>query len=294
MYMNVGGTGGNPAQSDPASPNEFYNYLTGKWRDNTPFTIGGSGYNPLDPSAIPAQFAFPDNPSDPNGWSMCSVNLPYTDQRILPSHGPFTLAAGDTFTMRLAFTFHPDIPHPCPDINTWVKPTILQIQQWHDDGTLDEPLDLGSVQTLPPGQSLTLNASLANASAYNWSNGASTPSITVSQPGEYTVSVTRASGCESVETVLVKSATETAAPLLPEWRIQPNPASDVLYVVADEPLQNVTALLFNAQGEVVAQQFATGNRLEISAATLPSGLYWVLLQKDGNLLGSKKVMVVRR
>ncbi|MFN0037338.1 MAG: hypothetical protein ACKVUS_19950, partial [Saprospiraceae bacterium] len=170
MYYSRGGSGAPPAQSDPSAPQEFYHYLQSLWRDGTPLTVGGSGYNPGDPTAVPTDYAFFDNPNDPQGWSMCTENLPLADRRMINSHGPFTFAAGDTFSMRLAFTFHPDIPHPCPDVAGLVKPTILQIQQWHDDGTLDAPLDLGSVQILPPGQSLLLNAQQPNpAATYAWS-----------------------------------------------------------------------------------------------------------------------------
>ncbi|MCB9264323.1 MAG: SBBP repeat-containing protein [Lewinellaceae bacterium] len=46
------------------------------------------------------------------------------------------------------------------------------------------------------GSSVTLNADPANT--YLWSNGETTPSITVSEPGEYVVTVTSAAGCTAV------------------------------------------------------------------------------------------------
>jgi hypothetical protein len=287
--------GGGPAGTVfPTTPLEFYNCLQGKWRDGTPLTMGGTGYNPNLPGATQTKFAFPDNPADPQGWSMCSANLPLGDRRIISSYGPFTFAAGDTFTTRLVFSYHPDIPHPCPDIDTWVKPNILQIQQWHDDGTLDARLDLGGVLTLTQGQPLVLDATQSNpATTYIWSSGQTTASISVTQPGTYTVSVTPETGCSYSETVLVQWATSTQSPTLPRWTVQPNPASERLTILAGNTQGSLKVLLRNAQGQPVAIHNGTGNALEISVANLPAGLYYAELWQEGQFLGSRKVVVGR-
>ena len=251
-------------------PMDFYHLLQGLFPAGNPQTNGSSG--------IFTDFSFTDNPADPQGWSMCSANLPLGDRRIVSSHGPFTFAAGDTFTMRLAFTYHPDIPHPCPDIDTWVKPNILQIQQWHDDGTLAARLDLGGVLTLTQGQPLLLDATQTNpATTYTWSNGQTTASISITQPGTYTVSVTPETGCSYSETVLVQWATSTQSPTLPRWTVQPNPASERLTILSGNTEGPLKVLLRNAQGQTVATQNGTGNALEISVATLPAGLYFAEL-----------------
>jgi hypothetical protein len=233
---------------DPISSTTIYNSLRAIWPDGTPQTIGGYGYNPGSTNFT--NFALFGNPSDSQGWSHCAMNTPLADRKMTPSHGPFTLEVGDTFNIQLAFTFHPDIPHPCPDVETWVNPTIQQIQQWHDDGTLNIPLNLDPVQILQPGQSLTLDATVSTGTAYVWSTGATTSSIVVNQVGLYTVTVTRASGCEIVETVLVKLASGTSNPTLPSWTLQPNPANDVLKIVFENAQKPFTTLLYNAQGTI--------------------------------------------
>lgn len=281
------------AQGDPASPIEYYNYLRSIWRDNTPLTVGGSGYAPSNPAAPPTRFGFPDNPNNPQGWNMCTSNLPWADHRVVNSHGPFTFAAGDTFNIQLAFTFHPNIPHPCPDVETWVKPTIQQIQQWHDDGTLNIPLNLDPVQILQPGQSLTLDATVSTGTAYVWSTGATTSSIVVNQVGLYTVTVTRASGCENVETVLVKLASGTSTPTLPSWTLQPNPANDVLKIVFENAQKPFTTLLYNAQGQLVGTKTGSGSSVEMPVASLPPGFYWAETWEEEKFQGSRKVLIVR-
>ena len=79
-YQNNGGVGTPPpATTDPTIDTEFYNVLRGLWRDGTAVTFGGSGFDPASTDTV--QFTFPDVPSDVNGWSMCSENLPFGDRR---------------------------------------------------------------------------------------------------------------------------------------------------------------------------------------------------------------------
>jgi hypothetical protein len=62
--------------------------------------------------------------------------------------------------------------------------------------------------TFCENSSLTLTAQGGNYTAYNWSNGEATPSITINQGGTYSVTVTSNSGCTGVA-----SATITERPL---------------------------------------------------------------------------------
>ncbi len=103
-YINVGG-GANPNQTDPNSASDYYNFLRGRWKDNTPFYYGGNGHI-SDPDAdpnLPCDFMFPGD-TDPLGWGtggnpqplwteQTANNLPY-DRRFLQSAGPFILKPG--------------------------------------------------------------------------------------------------------------------------------------------------------------------------------------------------------
>jgi hypothetical protein len=103
-YINSGG-GANPAQTDPTSATDYYNFLQGKWKDNTPFYYGGSGHisDPDADATTPCDFMFPGD-TDPQGWGTNGIpkpfwteqtagNLPY-DRRFLQSAGPFVLTPG--------------------------------------------------------------------------------------------------------------------------------------------------------------------------------------------------------
>ncbi len=102
--------------SDPQRGKEdgFYSYMKGYWLDKTPMTFGGNGYNPG--SVDTTKFAFPDDPNDPNGWSMCTANLPKEDRRMLMSVGSMLMSPGTTNTLTLSVFSVLDVPYPCPDL----------------------------------------------------------------------------------------------------------------------------------------------------------------------------------
>lgn len=113
VYYNNTGIGNPiPATTDPTAPKEFYNYLTGSWKDGKPFTYGGSGYG----GTIPIDYAFTEPPNNTTGWSMCTANLPFGDRRTLQASGPFTLLPGADNELIIGIPWVPDIDYPCPDM----------------------------------------------------------------------------------------------------------------------------------------------------------------------------------
>mgnify|MGYP004446880283 FL=1 len=98
-------TGGNTNKTDPQTAVEYYNYMTGYWKDNTPLLYGGDGYSSAlgaDPSQ-PTNFMFPGT-TDVCGWGQDGIvrenwteetesNDP-DDRRLIQAAGPFTLTPG--------------------------------------------------------------------------------------------------------------------------------------------------------------------------------------------------------
>lgn len=111
-YLNPGYCNPIDPMTDPSQPSQFYNYLTGSWKDGTPFTYGGSGYG----GTIPIDYAFTEPPNDQNGWSMCTANLPCGDRRTLQASGPFTLLPGAVNELIIGIPWVPDIEYDCPDM----------------------------------------------------------------------------------------------------------------------------------------------------------------------------------
>lgn len=114
-YFNNGA--GPPGTQDPGTALEFYNYLRGLWRDGTPFTFGGDGYNPGSVDSI--EFAFPSVPNltGTNHWSMCTEALPEYDRRTVQASGPFRLVPGAINELIVGVVWVPDFAYPCPDVS---------------------------------------------------------------------------------------------------------------------------------------------------------------------------------
>lgn len=106
--------GGGPLEND----SQFYNYLTGRWKDGTPLTRGGHGYNPG--STNYTRFAFPGNPNDTSQWTMLKEQLPSVKRYAIGSvPGNYysgdvnVLQAGAGFDLYVIFSYHqyPGVNH---------------------------------------------------------------------------------------------------------------------------------------------------------------------------------------
>lgn len=115
VYYANGGFPGLPGTSDPNTGQQFYNYLSGSWRDGTPFTVGGDAYE-QGGAGTPTRYVFPDAPDNPNGWSMCVENIDGADLRTVQASGPFRLDPGAVNELIIGVTWVPDILYPCPNL----------------------------------------------------------------------------------------------------------------------------------------------------------------------------------
>lgn len=102
------------------------------------------------------------------------------------------------------------------DNNTWKGYIRLQGYQWFDYGFMPKPVYSGGGQTTPvitasgplsfcSGGSVTLNAPAGTA--YHWSNGATTQSISVTTSGTYSCAVTQSGTTQTSNTLTVQSNT---------------------------------------------------------------------------------------
>ena len=112
-------TAPNPGMGDPADGPDYYNLLSGRWKDGRPFTNEGTGYNPnFDPSTTnEISFAFPNRPDDPVAWTMANENLEGFDTRTIQASGPFRLDPGAVNELIVGVVWVPDVQHPNPNID---------------------------------------------------------------------------------------------------------------------------------------------------------------------------------
>ncbi len=113
-YYNNAAVGNWPnAMTDPQVAQEYYNYMSGSWKDGTPFSYGGTGFQI---GGDPIDYAFTEPPNEVTGWSMCTANLDFGDRRTIQASGPFRLDPGAVNELIIGVVWVPDVAYPCPDI----------------------------------------------------------------------------------------------------------------------------------------------------------------------------------
>jgi hypothetical protein len=94
---------------EPSTGQEYYNYMTGYWKDGTSFTCGGNAYG----GTVNTNWTYSGDPNnlgintDVNNtcdyWTETSAGNTPGDRRLILSSGPFTLNAGQMQEVEYAF-----------------------------------------------------------------------------------------------------------------------------------------------------------------------------------------------
>jgi len=145
-------------------------------------------------------------------------------------------------------------------------------------------LDLGP-DVVTPDQNAVLTAP-AGFAAYNWSNGQNTQTISVTQTGTYTLTVTDANGCtdsDDIGVLITFSNEETELAL--DATVYPNPSNGYLHIRLNEALKGAAdAALFNMAGQSVyntrIQEGNPGAEVTLDLAHLAEGMYILRLNGD--------------
>lgn len=96
LYFNNSFAGVPLQTTDPGNAQQYYQYMTGFWRDGTPFTCNSAGTGNGYGESTPTSFVYPADtysasPCGPASWSEGGVA---GDRRFMQSSGPFTLKPG--------------------------------------------------------------------------------------------------------------------------------------------------------------------------------------------------------
>ena len=123
------------ASNEPDNVSDYYQGMTGSWPDGTQLTYGGTGYDPNNPNAIVTDFHFPDSPDNPDGWSMCTSNLPPKDHRTVSSVKIGQLIPSQVEYLVTAWTTHPNPNLPCGLGSTFSD--VATVQTHYDNAFAD-------------------------------------------------------------------------------------------------------------------------------------------------------------
>ncbi|MCB0739333.1 MAG: hypothetical protein KDC92_17635, partial [Bacteroidetes bacterium] len=130
-YENSFTTNGNPAGRNFT---DHYNYLRGRWKNNSPILFGSDGINVLN--SKPTKFMFPSKPFERGEgvWNETTANRQPADRRVMGSTGPYTLKMSDTLVSTWAISFHRDISGRTMDAYTLMEKQIPLIKKQFNNG----------------------------------------------------------------------------------------------------------------------------------------------------------------
>ena len=155
--------GGDPGpMGDPETGQDFYGYMSGYWKDGTPVTAEGNGYNPNSTVSVPTNYVFPSFPDQNNSgdWSMCKESLSGLDLRFLHTSGPFVLQPGATNEMISGVVWVPSVPdYPCPSLKSLVAADVLAQNLFDDCFRITNGPDAPYMDVIELENELVLNLS---------------------------------------------------------------------------------------------------------------------------------------
>ncbi len=128
---------------------------------------------------------------------------------------------------------------------------------------------------------------------FAWNNGATTQNLTGLASGYYEATVTDANGCEAtvftvLEGGLMVSAKEAE---LPQMKIYPNPANDLISIELSEFQENLSATLYSFSGVKMAEQQLGNLKENMDVSGLPAGMYFLVVRGESGGVLARKIVV---
>jgi hypothetical protein len=143
------------------------------------------------------------------------------------------------------------------------------------------------------GSPITLFVTGGTFSSYLWSNGAVSPSITVSSLGSYSVTVTNADGCSGTDQVVVYAPSNIVNVESGSLELFPNPARETVNIKISESIdKEIDMKIIDLSGRVLMQRMLPSgqNQWILDLEGLPSGAYWLQLKHNQRILGTKTLI----
>ena len=131
---------------------------------------------------------------------------------------------------------------------------------------------------------------------FSWNNGATTQDLTGLASGFYEATVTDAAGCEATVFTVLEGGLAVGTDELknmPQVRVYPNPASDVLRIELSEMQGEISASLFNYSGVKLQEQTIRSASENMDVSGLPGGIYFLVVRGEGRGVFAEKIVVHR-
>lgn len=136
-------------------------------------------------------------------------------------------------------------------------------------------INIGNDTIISANSSIILSQPFINGYTYIWSTGETTRSITIRQPGNYSLTVTNDYGCPASDSITITSASNVKDIEELDITISPNPTKGLIMISSKEkPINNGVLELYNTSGQKVKiNQIVSNHQIQIDMTQLNTGIY---------------------
>jgi len=96
-------------------------------------------------------------------------------------------------------------------------------------------------------------------------------------------------GSDPYPTKINKDKTKTTEEFQAVDALYPNPTTGRFYVTFSKALKNAKVVVIDANGKIITQFKASGNKVDFNLSSVAAGIYFVRIEEGGNVI-SKKVI----
>jgi len=180
---------------------------------------------------------------------------------------------------------------------------VYTVTVTHSCGTLTDAISLDVVPSpsvsfdndsiITSASDALLTPAISGATAYQWSNGATTSSLLVTQSGTYTITVMDGNNCSETATIYVElNVGIPDISLESAITIYPNPASDVVNIRV-ESIQVKEIAIYSSIGELIKRFDQIEETQQFDTYSLSKGIYFVKVESRNGDFVIKPFTVVR-
>jgi hypothetical protein len=126
LYSNVTSNTVSASTTEPTAASNFYGYMNGFWKDNTPYTYGGNAYG----GTIPTNYVYTGNPQTQMGWTEANSSTIAGRRRLVMTTGPITLKPGQKYEFGYAVVYSRDstVTNTITKFNTTVQRDVKNMR----------------------------------------------------------------------------------------------------------------------------------------------------------------------
>ncbi|MBN8679575.1 MAG: choice-of-anchor L domain-containing protein [Chitinophagales bacterium] len=149
--------------------------------------------------------------------------------------------------------------------------------------------DQNSIDGVLQNWSISFTSAALDNFQYLWSNGDTTPTMTVNAPGVYQLEATNTLSSFTKTFVVIQSSVSTQSPETAEqvFQLSPNPSTGEVTVQLLQPYEVISLKVYNPGGTCLLQQAGAGTIQ--GGAQLPKGIYLIALETTEGIFTQKLV-----